>query len=58
MSHIFYASPSIIIAKQYDSFMLALSVLRIGNCKYGINSRNAKNANYGKKANSSEKAKN
>ena len=31
--------------------MLALALLSIGNSKYGINSRNVKNANYGKKAN-------
>ena len=29
--------------------MLALALLSIGNSKYGINSRNAKNANYYKR---------
>ena len=38
--------------------MLALTLLSIGNFDYGINSRNAKNANYGKKANDAKKAKN
>ena len=38
--------------------MLALTLLSIGNFDYGINSRDAKNANYGKKANNAKKAKN
>ena len=38
--------------------MLALTLLSIGNFKYGINSRNAKKANYCKKANKAKKAKN
>ena len=38
--------------------MLALTLLSIGNFDYGINSRNAKNANYSEKANNAIKAKN
>ena len=32
-------------------------MISIGNSKYGIDSRNAKNANYGKKANNANKPK-
>ena len=38
--------------------MVVLTLLSIGNFDYGINSRDAKNANYGKKANNAKKAKN
>ena len=46
---------SIRIAQHYDSLVLALALLSIGNSKCGIKSRNAKNVNHGKKAYNAKK---